>query len=200
MKQIYILALAFMVLLSMTMSVEALEQKTLYRQNGISAYADWTETTNDGLTIDTYLGVTQTDDGTDISISICSYEIAGNGSCKSGYKFTQDNVFTMDKKFDSASLNSVQIDNVYEWYCDENGCWESPAESVTIEATWAGIGDISRGSYKWMSKNGDYISKGSSSSLSREATAQGFINGNDLGISDFAGLSRFKSMNMEMNK
>ena len=199
MKQIYTLALAFMVLLSMTMSVEALEQKTLYRQNGIAAYADWTETTNEGITTDNYLSVTESDDGTDIYLSICTYDITGNGSCKSGYKFTQDNVFSMDKKLDSASLNTVQID-LYQWNCDQNGCWETPADPATIEATWTGTGDISKGSYKWMSKYGDYISKGSSSSLSRDATANGKINGNDLGISDFAGLAKFKSMNIEMKK
>jgi hypothetical protein len=35
------LGLAFMVLFSMTMSAEALQQKTINRQNGLSAYAEW---------------------------------------------------------------------------------------------------------------------------------------------------------------
>ena len=64
MKKIYMLALAFMVLFSMTMSVEALEQKTINRQNGVSAYADWTKTTGD-LTNDTFLSVTQSNIGID---------------------------------------------------------------------------------------------------------------------------------------
>ncbi len=199
MRKIYILASALMVLFSMTLSVEALEQKTIYRQNGMSAYADWMETTPEGLTTDTYLSVTQSNDGTDIYMSICTFDMTGNGSCKSGYKFTQDNVFSIDKKLDSASLNAVQID-LYQWNCDETGCWETPAGNANIEATWAGTGGLSKGSYKWMSKYGDYMSKGSDSSTSREAIAQGSINGDDLGTSDFAGMAKFKSVYMDMVK
>ncbi len=199
MKKIYMLGLAFMVLFSVTMSVEALEQKTISRQNGIAAYADWIDTTTDDLTTDTFLSVTQSDDGTDIYMSICTYDITGNWSCKSGYMFTQDNVFSMDKKFNSASLNAVQID-LYQLNCDETGCWETPAGTATIQATWTGMGDISKGSYKWMSKYSDYTAKGSSSSLSRAATAEGSLNDEDLGASSSAGLAKFKDVYMEMIK
>lgn len=194
------LALAFMVLFSMTMSATALEQKTINRQNGMAAYADWMETKPEGLTTDTYLSVTQSNDGTDIYISMCSYDTEGsNWSCKSGYMFTQDNVFSMDKKLNSASLNAVQID-LYQWNCDETGCWETPAGTATIQATWAGTGDVSKGSYKWMSKYGDYTAKGCSSSLSRAATAEGSINDENIGASSYAGLAKFKDVYMEMIK
>ncbi len=199
MKKLYTLVFAFMVLLSMTMSVEALEYKTINRQNGVSAYADWTDTNGD---ISTYtdLFVTKTDDGTDIGVSICTNDMkTGNWSCKSGNRFTQDNVFSIDKDLDSASLNAVEID-LYEWYCDENGCWETPAESTTIQANWVGTGDKTKGSFRYASKYGDYIMKGSSSSISREATARGSINGNGLGESDFGGLAKFKSAYMDMKK
>jgi hypothetical protein len=199
MKKIYMLALAFMVLFSMTMSVEALQQKTINRQNGVSAYADWTKTTGD-LTTDTLLSVTQSDIGTDIWMYICTYDITGNGSCKSGEIITQENVFSMDKKLDSASLKAVQIE-LSEWICDENGmCLQTPAGTANIEATWTAIGKVSTGSYKWMSKDGNYIAKGSSSSSSRMATAQGTLNNEDLGTSAFGGMAKFKSVDMQMIK
>jgi len=199
MKKIYMLALTFMVLLSMTMSVEALEQKIVYRQNGIAAYADWTETTTEGIITDNFLSVTQSNDGTDIYLSICNLDLTSNWLCKSGYMFTTDNVFSMDRKLDSASLKAVQLE-LHEWSCDETGCLETPAGTATIEAAWTGTGDVSKGSYKWTSKYGDYMAKGSDSSLIRKATATGLLNNVDLGTSDSAGLARFKSVYMEMKK
>jgi hypothetical protein len=200
MKKIYMLALTFMVLFSMTMGVEALQQKTINRQNGESAYADWTKTTGD-LTTETLLSVTQSNIGTDISMSICTYDyITGNGSCKSGYMFTQDNVFSMDKKLDSASLKAVTIE-LSEWTCDNTGmCLQTPAGTATIDATWTATGKVSTSSYKWQSKDGNYIAKGSSSSSSRLATAQGTLNNDKLGTSSFGGMAKFKSVGITMTK
>ena len=199
MKKIYMLTLAFMVLFSMTVTAEALQEKTIYRQNGVSAYAEWIETTTDNLTTDTFLSVTQSNIGIDIYMSICTMDITGNWSCNSGYKLTQENVFSMDKKLDTARLESVQIE-LYQWNCDDNGCWETPAGTVTIEATWTGIGSISKDSYKWMSKSGDYTAKGSSGSSTRAATVVGTINNEEPVTTDFGGLAKFKSVNMEMIK
>lgn len=199
MKKIYMLALVFMVLFSMTMSVEALQQKIINRQNGESAYADWTKTTGD-LTTDTFLWVAKSNVGTDILMYICTYDITGSGSCKSGGIITQDNVFGMDKKLGSASLESVQID-LFEWICDENGmCSQTPAGTANIGATWTGTGKVSMGSYKWMSRDGNYMAKGSSSSSSRTATALGTLNNEELGTSAFGGMAKFKSMDMQIIK
>lgn len=200
MKQIYILALAFMVLLSMTMSVEALEQKTIYRQNGMAAYADWMETTPEGLTTDTSLSVTQSNDGIDIYISMCSYDTEGNWSCKSGYEFAQDDVFSIDKKLNSANLEVVNID-LYQWNCDETGmCWVTPDGNVTIGANWAGNGEISKSSSKYTSKSGDISIKYSDSSSIREATVTGSLDGLELGPSSYGGLVIFKSASISMQK
>jgi len=164
----------------------------------MQAYADWIKTTDDLMT-ETLLSVTQSDIGTDIWMYICTYDITGNGSCKSGEIITQDNVFSMDKKLESASLKSVQIE-LYQWNCDASGCWETPAGIATIEATWSGTGTISKGSYKWMSKDDNYMAKGSSSSSSRTATAQGTLNNKELGTSAFGGMANFKSVDMQMIK
>ena len=197
MKKIYMLALVFMVLFSMTMSVEALQQKTMNRQNGVSVYAEWIKNSSIDMMSDTFLSVTQSDVGTDIYLSICTSTFVGP-SCKSGM-VTQDNVFSMDKKLDSASLKAVQI-QLSEWNCDDTGCWETPDGTATIEANWTGTGKVSQDSYKWTSKNGDYIAKGSSSSSSRTATAQGTLNNEKIGTSNFGGMAKFKSMNIEIIK
>jgi hypothetical protein len=199
MKRLYTLVFALMVLLSITMSVEALEYKTMTRQSGMAAYADWTDTKGD---ISTYtdLFVTKTDYGTDIGVSICTDDTTtGDWSCKSGYVFTQENDFSIDNKLDSASLNAVEI-NLIEWYCDENGCWETPAGTITIQANWKGIGKITKSSSRYMSKYEDYMMKFSDSSTNRVATATGSTNNGYLGTSDFASLVKFKFASIDMKK
>ncbi len=192
MKKLYKMGFALMVLLSVAMSATAMEYKTMYRQNGMAAYADWSNI-KDNVSTDHYMAVTNTDDGTDIYVSICTYDMVNNiVSCKSGYVFTQENVFSIDKKLDSASLSAVDVDL---------SNWETGSiETVTIQAQWNGSGDVTKGSFKYISKYEDYISKGSSSSVSRGATATGSINNNDLGTSDFAGLAKFKSAYIDMKK
>jgi len=175
-----------------------MQQKTINRQNGMQAYAEWIQDTSIDKMSDTILSVTQSNVGTDIYLSICKSTLVGY-SCKSGELITQDNVFSMDKKLDSASLKTVQIP-LLEWKCVDDVCSSTPAGTATIEATWTATGKVSTGSYKWMSKDGNFIAKGSSSSSSRTATAQGTLNDEELGTSNFGGLAKFKSVDMWMTK
>ena len=199
MKKIYAFTFALMVLLTMAMSAEALQYKTISRSNGVAADASWTETDGD-VTTDTYLSVTETNDGTDISLYIYTYDtMTGTLSDKSGYMYTQDDVFSMDKKLNSASLSDVQID-VNSWYVDETGEYMSETETMTVSADWTGTGDITKSSYKSMSKDGDYVWRSSDSSSYRSAIATGSINGNDLGPSNSATLIKFKQAYMYMEK
>lgn len=191
MKQIYRVVFALMVIFSVTMSAQALEEKTIYRQNGESAFAAWYEQTPDGST-DKSVNVMKTDDGTDIYVSICSSDMDGYYTCKSGYSFTTDNVFTIDKKLGSATLSAINVD-VYDW--------NNPVvETVTVQAEWAGTGDAVKGSFKTTSKFGDYVSKYSSSSTQREATATGSLNGVELGVSTYGGMVTFRDASMWMVK
>lgn len=191
MKKLYAVVFALMVLLPTVLSAAALESKTINRQNGISASASWSERTANG-TADTYLNVAETDDGTDVFVSVCTSDSTGNYSCKWGYKFTTENIFDMDRKFNSATLSAVQVD-LYDWY-------SYTVEPTTIQAQWTGVGDTSKGSYKSISKYGDYVSKYSDSSTYRDATATGTRDGQDLGTSIYAGLVKFKSASMYMEK
>jgi hypothetical protein len=182
--------LALVVLLSTAMSVQALESKTIKRHNGASAYANWDERNGD-ITTSKYLSVTETNDGTDIYLDVYTWG-PDYWSDKSGSMFTQDDVFKIDKKLNSASLSDVEID-VYDWNT-------GVTEALTVKADWIGKGDISGGSSTSSSKNGDYVWKSSDSSKYRDASVTGSINGLDLGASSYASLSNFKNAYMSMEK
>lgn len=190
MKKSYVLLFALVVLLSTAMSVQALESKTISRTNGASASASWNEINGD-ITTSKYLSVTETDDGTDIYLEIYTWG-PDYWSEKSGYLFTQDDVFSIDKKLNSASLSEVPIE-VYDWDTGES-------ETITVNTDWIGKGDLSRGSSSSISKSEDYVWKSSDSSKYRDSSVTGSINGLDLGTSSYASLSSFKSAYISMEK
>lgn len=193
MKKSYTLLLTLVVLLSTAMSVQALESKTIERHNGASASANWDEVNGDIIT-SKYLSVTETKDGTDICLDIYTWD-SSNGnflSDKWGYICTQDDVFTIDKKLNSASLSNVEIE-VYDWNTGES-------ETLTVNADWTGRDSISRDSYTSKSQNGNYVWKSSDIYKFRDASATASINGQDLGASSYASLSNFKSAYMSMEK
>lgn len=184
MKKIYMLALAFMVLFSMTMSTEALEQKTISRQNGEAAIASWSDMATGYFTD---LSVIKTNDGTDIFVSISTPT-----SFKFGSIFTQENVFDIDKKLTTATLSPVTLD-LFDFST-------GTMETITLQAQWTGVGDLTRNSVKFMSKSGKFVAKFSDNSVIRQATATGSLNNIDLGTSNFANLVQFKSASMTMEK
>lgn len=190
MKKSHTILFALVVLLSTAMSVQAMESKLIERHNGASGYANW-EVTNGDVTTSTYLSVTESNYGTDVYVEIYTYGLCSE-SWKCGYMFTQDDVFKVSKKLNSASLSEVQIE-VYDYYTGQ-------LETVALKADWTGQGDVSTGSYTSRSNSGDYISRTSESSSSRDASATGTINGYDLGLSSYASLSNFKNVYMSMTK
>ncbi|WP_440946798.1 hypothetical protein ACSAZL_00430 [Methanosarcina sp. T3] len=200
MRKSYTIIFALVVLLFTAMGVDALESKAIERNNGAYAFADWAETNGD-VTTCTYLSVTETDDGTDIYVSMWEYNgMTGESYDAYGYMFTEDDIFSIDKKLDSASLSAVDI-GVEKWFLDYNtGEYVYETGTVTVEADWTGIGDISRGSSRYVSRDGDYVFRSTDNSLSREATVTGLIDGNDPGTQSFASMSRFKTAYMSMEK
>ncbi len=194
MRKIFSVTFALIVLLSLATSVQALESKTIQRDNGASASAWWSKT--DGYLItDTYLSATKSNDGTDIYLGNYTWDTTTGETVNDeyGYLFTTDDVFSIDKKLNSASLSEVPI-NVYNWYTGE-------METLKVTDDWAGTGEVQKGSYTDVSTNGDYRFKSASSSNYRTATVAGSINNNDLGQTDYnGGLSTFKSAYINMEK
>lgn len=193
MRKIFSVTFALIVLLSLTTSVQALEYKTIQRDNGASAWACWSNATGCNLITDTYLSVVESDDGTDIYLSTYTWDTTTGYTVSDeyGYMFTTDDVFSIDKKLNSASLSEVPI-NVYNWYTGE-------MKTLNITADWTGTGEVQKGSYTSVSTNGDYRFKSTSSSNYRTAITTGSINNNDLGNS-YGNLENFKSAYVEMEK
>ena len=133
MRKIYTMLFTLIVLLSMAMSAEALGSKTFERHNGGSAYADWTEVNGD-ITTSKYLSVTETDAGTDVYLDIYTWG-PDYWSGESGYMFTKDDIFSIDKKLNSASLSQVDI-TVNDWNTGE-------PKTLAVKADWTGKGDVS---------------------------------------------------------
>jgi hypothetical protein len=196
MKKLFTSLFVLMVLLSLSISAEAFDSKSIYRTNGMAASASWFENT-DSVDSGTFINVMETDDGTDIYVDIWTYDKAAEvWSDKWGYLFTQEDVFTIDKKLKSATL--VPVDIVLYGY--DSNTDTSTEETMTIAAQWTGEDDVIKSSSKYIFKYDDFISKYSDNSMFREATATGSINNDDLGPSDFGELIKFKSVSMDMEK
>jgi hypothetical protein len=191
MRKIYTLVFALMVLLSVTMSAAALESKTIYRQNGVAAVASWSDETPDGTTF-TDLQADETNGGTDVFVFINTPT-----TFKSGSILTQEDVFEINNKLTTATLSPVQMS--LSIFNSSTGEFIGE-ETITIQAQWTGVGDLTKSSSKFMSKSGEFTEKFSDSSIIRDASATGSINGQELGISDFAELIKFKSASMTMEK
>lgn len=193
MRKVFSVTFALIVLLCLATSVQALHSKTIQRDNGASASACWSKTDGDMIT-DSYLDVTKSNAGTDIYLSIYTWDSSDGYIVNetSGYMFTKDDVFSIDKKLNSASLSSVDVE-VYNWDTGKT-------ETFTVTADWIGTGDISTGSYSSTSTDGDYKFRSTSSSTYREASATGSINNNDLGQNTYGNLNSFKYAFIDMIK
>ena len=192
MKKLFTGVIVLMVLLSLAISAEAVESKEIYREEGTNAYASWHEY-SDGVYTDKFIQATTSNDGTDIYVHIWTHdENTGAWFDKSGYMFTQEDVFEIDKKLEYATLSPVDIE-LFDWNT-------GTVENITIDAQWTGEGDVIKSSSKYISKYDDFMSKYSDKSFFREATATGSINNEDLGTSDFAEMIKFKSVSMYMEK
>jgi hypothetical protein len=185
MRKIFSVTFALIVLLSFATSVQALEYKTIQRDNGASASA-WCSRTDGNLITDTFLSATESHDGTDIYLDYYTWDATTGYTVddEHGYMFTTVDVFSIDKKLNSASLSEVPI-NLYNFDTGE-------VKTVNVKAEWTGTGEISRGSYTSVSTSGDYRFKGTSSSNSRTATATVSLNNKDLGQTN-GNLYNFKS-------
>lgn len=177
MKKLYVIAFALMVLLSVTLIALALEYKQKTLNNGGSASATW----SDSIT-NSDLGVYTSQGQTFFYFTACDSE-----SCKYGTPIGKV-VLDINKQLKTATLSPVKI-QLYDINTGIN-------EIVTIQAQWTGVGDTTKGSYTTTSKSGDYTSKFSSDTAYRSATATGAINSLQLGTSQSATISWFKSVDI----
>lgn len=165
----------------------------MQRDNGACADASWSKTDGNLIT-DTYLSATESRDGTDIYLGTYTWDVTNGTTVNDeyGYLFTKDDVFCIDKKLNSATLSEVQI-NVYNWYTGE-------MKTLNVTADWTGTGDVQKGSSTYVSTNGDYRFRSTSSSSYRDATVTASVNNEDAGKNGYAGMSIFKSAYIDMEK
>ena len=180
MRKTYTLGFVLIVLLSMTMSAAALQYKEKTLDNGGGASASWSDSNTN-----TFLDVFKAQGVTNIYVNVCTNDFS---SCKFGNLITQENVLDTDKKLNTATLSPTKID-LY----DSN---TNTVETVTIQAQWTGVGDLTKSSSTSTYKSGDITIKFSSDTTFRDATATGAINDQELGTSQGAGLSLFKSVSI----
>jgi hypothetical protein len=177
MKKLYVIAFALMVLLSMTLSALALQYKQKTLDNGGSASATWSDSSSN-----TDLSVYSSQGQTFFYLTVCD-----SVTCKVGYPLGNV-VLDINKQLKTATLSPVQI----QLYDINTGTYEIS----TIQAQWTGTGDPIKGSYTTTSKSGDYTTKFSSDTAYRSATATGAINSLQLGTSQSATISWFKSVSI----
>ena len=121
---------------------------------------------------------------TDTLVSMSFY--TENGNLYDTFTVIEDpNVFDADgKKLTTATLNPTELEfTIY----DENINPIGKAE-ITVEATWDGTGDLHKAHFGTHFKSDTTTQKVKGSSLVRDASAEGSLNGVSLGASDSAGI------------
>ncbi|MFH1236637.1 MAG: hypothetical protein V1685_06965 [Parcubacteria group bacterium] len=194
MRKLLVLVIATFVVFGFTSTAQAFESKSMVRTNGVDAFAAWSSE-DEGIFTDSWLEVVETQSGTDVMFFTCDWWVEGEdffSSCKDGYLFTTDDVFSVDKKLNTATL-SVESFELWDW---EAGT----SEIVTLEATWNGTSDLMRGSVNVIWKFGNLMEKFSDRSTMRDATASASVNGESLGDSMYGGIVQFRTMDMFMVK
>jgi|GEM_PF-4224091 len=159
------------------------------RTNGNAASADW-QSVNGDITTDSYVEVDQTKAGTDVFVSLCTYnEATEEGSCQAGYSPAANNVFTVNK-LNSAALSPVQV-QLYDDYGYGN-----PTSVVTVQASWTGSGKTQKGRFQYKQSFGGFTEITDGQSTLRNASASGSIDGTDLGPSSYGELVQFRTLDL----
>ncbi len=185
------IVIAFLVMLSVAIGATALTSKSITRDNGISAYGWWSNTTDNGYQY-TNLVVVENNKGTDIYVSACNFDNQGNGGCRDGFAFTTDDVFAVDKKLNSATLSTVIVDMI-NWNTGE-------MTSVPVQASWTGNGDLTRSNSRSISKSSDFIFKFTGKLEYRTAIVTATLDGTDLGTGGYGEIDKFDNAYMSIQK
>src|SRR3989344_2242084 len=192
MRKLLILIIATFVVFGFSATAQAFEYKSMMRMNGVAAFADW-YSEDEGTSIYSYLQVVETKSGTDVMFFTCTEWVEGDenfSSCKDGYLFTTDDVFSVDKKLNTATLSVADLE-LWDWNA-------GTFEFVTLEAVWNGTGDLMKGSFKVVDKFDNVTQKFSDRSTMRDAMANAEVGGMDLGDSVYGGIAQFRDMEIFM--
>ena len=118
------------------------------------------------------------------------------GNIAEGVAFIDQNVFGVDKKLTTATLSPVTMQL---FVSDEFGNFIETTE-ITIQATWEGTGDTLKQRFIQHSSSDNFKVHFKQTHLSTQATAEGSINGANLGTTNAAELFAFKQVRMEVSE
>jgi hypothetical protein len=195
MNKIYSSVITLAVLLSITMSAAAFEQKTMTRTNGEMAYASW-----ENGNLYSYVNVWETNTyGTELYLGIC----IDSTTCYYGYQTILNNNFDVAKQLKSATLTSGPI---YLQYCYDDGIgnYVCNEKQGTIDLTWIGEGSLATSKNHYLNTYNGYSYKSMGTSSYRLAKATGSITIGgvtyDLGDSYYGEIDSFKTAEISMTK
>jgi hypothetical protein len=169
------------------------KERAIFLDDAIGAAATWTDINLEVPGIDSnvvYATLFVSEgkrvlDGTTITDTLVSMSFyTENGNLYDTFTVIEDpNVFDADgKKLTTATLNPTVLEfTIY----DENINPIGKAE-ITVEATWEGTGDLHKAHFGIHFKSDTTTQKVKGSSLVRDASAEGSLNGVSLGASDSA--------------
>jgi hypothetical protein len=146
------------------------------------AQASWVTEDSEGRALNTLLFVresTGTPDSENELTVVRDIVLDGEIATLSGSIFTQADLFSMDD-LKTATLPTTDIAVCAPF---SNIC-----ETLTVQASWTGLGDVEKSTSKFFSKEDDVRFKVKESTRVSEAVATGSIGGQDLGESENAEL------------
>jgi hypothetical protein len=146
------------------------------------AQASWVTEDSEGRALNTLLFVresTGTPDSENELTVVRDIVLDGEIGTLSGSIFTQADLFSMDD-LKTATLPTTDIAVCAPF---SNIC-----ETLTVQASWTGLGDVEKSTSKFFSKEDDVRFKVKESTRVSEAVATGSIGGQDLGESENAEL------------
>lgn len=176
-------------------------QVTHLRSNGTNAAAEWT-TESPGKVVDTFVSATAPKKGApELFVNRMTAQVSGQGEFLGGVQTTvhvsSGFTFTYDaKKLTKASVNGT---NLPALTCpvDEFGeevTSKCAATTVSISATWTGVGPVSKGHGTDHYSSGGFTMVVHSGGTSRDATAKASYNGKALNDFQWSSLGTYRDL------
>jgi hypothetical protein len=174
-------------LAAITISIVAILPSPAYpasisREVSVFAQASWATEDSEGQGLNTFIFVresTGTPDSENELTFVRDVVLDGEIVTLSGSIFTQEDLFSMD------DLNTATLPPTDITVCTplSNIC-----ETLTVQASWTGLGDVEKSTSKFFSKDDDLRLKVKESTRVSEALATGSTDGEDFGQSENAEL------------
>jgi len=153
---------------------------TVEEYKGVSASAEFMNTTVSGVVTDTYVSVASDNTGTYVYMTVYKYDNNGYFDSTFGQKYFApgSDVFSSNMKLDSAIL-TVSGMEMGKYVCDPvtYDCEYVITGTSDINVEWTGIGETTGVKQKYAVKSGNFLMRFSGKSLYVQAEANANIDG-----------------------